>query len=124
MTTIDNRADAIFMPESMKRGRTQVERIRSVLSIAEPLLGVDRARGERGWIRKHEPNYLFIVRDHKDAAELKDTVYFPATAPGDLRGKPRYRWIDGPIPGVRLGYLTEAAREWTAPKFDPRTLGM
>ena len=37
--------DALFLPETLKRGRTLYERIDSILEIAEPLLGVDRAAG-------------------------------------------------------------------------------
>lgn len=109
----DTAADALFVAERIKSGRTQVERIRSVLEIAEPLLGVDRDAGQRGYIRKQQDNWLFITRD------TADTIYFPLQAPPQLRGRPRYRWIDGPTPDIRLGFLTETAREFQAQEITP-----
>lgn len=93
--------DALFVPEAVKRGRTLFERIESILAIAEPILGVDRARGDRAYIRRQGDGWLFVTRDPQD------TIYFPLDSP--LRGRPRYRWIDG-MDGIRRGYLvTEAA---------------
>lgn len=88
--------DALFVPEAMKRGRTLFERIESILAIAEPMLGVDRALGDRAFIRRQGDGWLFVTRDPQD------TIYFPLDSP--LRGRPRYRWSDG-ADGIRRGHL-------------------
>lgn len=93
--------DALFIPERMKRGRTLYERIDSILEVAEPLLGVDRARGDRAYIRRQGDGWLFVTRDPED------TIYFPLNTP--LRGRPRYQWLDG-ADGIRRGYLVPEAR--------------
>src|SRR5262245_22651183 len=94
--------DALFLRESVKRGRTQIERINSVLDIAEPILGGERAKGERGWIRRQPGGWLFITKDPRG------TIYWPLDNP--LRGKDRYVWVDGGD-GMRRGWLTEEARD-------------
>ena len=93
--------DALFIPERMKRGRTLYERIDSILEVAEPLLGADRSRGDRAYIRRQGDGWLFVTRDPED------TIYFPLNTP--LRGRPRYRWLDG-ADGIRRGYLVPEAR--------------
>jgi hypothetical protein len=92
--------DALFIPETMKRGRTLFERMNSILQIAEPLLGVDRARGERAYIRRQGDGWLFVTRDPHD------TIYFPLNTP--FRGRPRYRWLDG-ADGIRRGHFVPEA---------------
>jgi hypothetical protein len=89
--------DALMVPESAKRGRTLRERIDSVLAITEPLLGVDRDKGERAWIRRQGDGWLFITKDPAD------TIYWPLTSP--LRGRDRYEWVMGEG-GIKRGYLT------------------
>jgi hypothetical protein len=113
----DTQADAVYVPGTLRRGRTMPERLASVLAIAEPLLGVDRARGGRGYVRKLEsPDrrevWLYVT------ADPDDTLLFPLTADGPLRGRPRYDWVEGPD-GVKLGYLVPAARELASPAFRP-----
>lgn len=48
-------ADAVLVPSSYKNraigGRRQHHRIKAILDIAEPYLGVDRSRGEKAWLR-------------------------------------------------------------------------
>lgn len=94
--------DAILVPEKLKRGRTLIERIHSVLDIAEPILGVDRAGGERAYVRRQGDGGLFITRSPAD------TMFWPLESP--LRGRPRYCWIPGGD-GIRRGYLVPEARE-------------
>ncbi len=91
--------DALFVPESMKRGRTLWERMNSILDIAEPMLGVDRSKGDRAYIRRQDDGWLFITKDPED------TIYYPLRTP--LQRQPRYVWIDGPD-GIRRGYLQAA----------------
>jgi hypothetical protein len=103
--------DALLMPEGRyKRGRTLRERIDSVLAIAEPMLGVDREQGQRGWIRRQDGGWLFITKDPAD------TIYHVLQSP--LRGRDRYAWVLG-ADGIKRGYLTEeahlAGREGQAP---------
>ncbi len=88
--------DALFVLENMKRGRTLIDRINSILDIAEPLLGVDRSKGERAYIRRQGNGWLFITRDPED------TIYYALRTP--LQGRPRYVWVDD-SDGIRLGYL-------------------
>jgi hypothetical protein len=93
--------DALMMPEvRYKRGRTLRERIDSILAIAEPLLGVDREKGERGWIRRQEGGWLFVTKDPAH------TIYWPLNTA--LRGSDRYQWIMGED-GIKRGYLTPTA---------------
>jgi hypothetical protein len=92
--------DALFVPEAMKHGRTWYERMDSILGIAEPLLGVDRSRGDRAYIRRQGDGWLFVSRDPGD------TIYFPLNTP--LRGRPRYHWLDG-ADGIRRGHLVSEA---------------
>jgi hypothetical protein len=92
--------DALFIPEKMKRGRTLYERMNSILEVAEPLLGVDRARGDRAYIRRQGEGWLFVTRDPHD------TIYFPLNTA--LRGRPRYNWLDE-ADGIRRGHLVPEA---------------
>lgn len=97
MTIVDSRTpDAIFMPENYKRGTRLIDRVNSVLDVAEPMLGVDRGKGERGYIRKQDGGWLFITKDPDD------TIYHPFKSA--MAGQPRYAWIDGDD-GIRRGYL-------------------
>jgi hypothetical protein len=72
-------------------------RVAAVSRIAEPLLQVDYAGGERAYIRKL-PNTgrLFITRDPAD------TIFYPTGHPRS--GQQRYRWERRPD-GTELGYL-------------------
>jgi hypothetical protein len=95
-------ADALLIPVRHRQGRTQLERIRSIDRIADPLLGVARDRGECAWIRTVPiDGYLFVTKDGND------TLCFPLNSP--FRGLPRYRWLDG-ADGIRRGYLVPEAR--------------
>lgn len=101
--------DALFVAEAMKRGRTQGERMDSILAIAEPILNVDRAKGDRAYIRRQGDGWLFITRDPND------TIYFPLNM--RLRGRPRYKWING-TDGIRRGYLLPQARDLAAARSE------
>jgi hypothetical protein len=108
--TSETIADAVYVPGSLRRGNTMPERLRSVLAIAEPLLGVDRRAGERGYVRvlkfgdpRRPDVWLFVTKS------TDDLLLFPKSPPGPLSGQPRYDWIDGPS-GVKLGFLKTAAR--------------
>lgn len=95
-------ADALLVPVRYRRGRTQLERIRSIDAIVDPLLGVDREGGECAWIRTVPiEGYLFVTKDGND------TLLFPLNNP--LRGRPRYHWLDG-ADGIRRGHLVAEAR--------------
>jgi hypothetical protein len=97
-------ADALLIPLRYRQGRTQFERIRSIDRVADPLLGVDRDRGECAGIRTVPVDgYLFVTKDGND------TLFFPMSSP--LRGRPRYNWLDG-ADGIRRGHLVpEAAND-------------
>jgi hypothetical protein len=97
-----NNPDAVFLPESWKVGDTQLDRIDSILSVAEPLLNVDRARGGRAYIRRQPGGRLFVTTDPAD------TIQFPI---GHAReGRPRYRWAAQPD-GLEYGFLVEGAAD-------------
>jgi hypothetical protein len=101
MTPIVPAPDALLVPAKLKRGRTLFERMCSILDLAEPMLRVDRSKGERAYIREQPQGWLFITKDQFD------TIYHPLRTP--MQGRPRYTWLDGQD-GIRRGYVTEAAR--------------
>ena len=92
--------DALIVPESWKSGGTQLDRIDSILRVAEPLLGVDRPRGGRAFIRRQPGGKLFIT------ADPGDTLAFPV---GHSReGRPRYTWATQPDGSDRGTLVPEA----------------
>jgi len=78
-----------------------VDRVASIADIAEPILGIDRARGERAYIRLQPNGKLFI------SPNVLDTILFPKDHERD--GQPRYRWNLQPD-GSEFGYLADSAR--------------
>jgi hypothetical protein len=94
------RSDALLLPEAWKKGETQLDRIDSILAIAEPLLEVDRARGQKAYIRRQPGGRLFVT------ADPLDTLCFPVGH--RLEGRPRYRWSERPD-GSASGFLVEEA---------------
>ena len=73
-----------------------VDRIASIADIAEPILNVDRAQGDRAYIRLQGNGKLFISKS------IFDTIFFPKDHPRD--GQPRYQWEVQPD-GAEFGYL-------------------
>lgn len=98
---MDSIFDALIIPESWKRGDTQLDRIDSILQVAEPLLGVDRSRGGRAYIRRQPGGKLFIT------ASPQDTLSFPSGHP--LQGRSRYGWTPH-ADGTERGVLVAEAR--------------
>lgn len=94
--------DALILPESLKSGETQLDRIDSILRAAEPLLGVDRPRGGRAYIRRQPGGRLFVT------ADPRDTLLFPVGHPRE--GRPRYHWT-ALSDGSERGVLVEGARD-------------
>jgi hypothetical protein len=88
--------DAVLADEAMKTGSNHVDRINSVLDVVEPILGVDRSKGERAYIRRQPGNQMFITRDPFD------TILHPLGHPSE--GRERYRW-EPVLSGIRKGYL-------------------
>ena len=93
---MDKLPDALMIPEGLKTGSRMSDRVASVGDIAEPLLGVDRAQGERAYIRIQPGGRLFVTKD------VHDTILFPKGH--DRDGRPRYRW-QKQEDGIELGYL-------------------
>jgi hypothetical protein len=95
--------DALLIPESFKgpKGKGSIiDRVARVCDLAEPLLAVDRAKGERAYIRPP----LFPGQKMFVTKSLDDTMLFPQ---GERHGgKPRYTWIKQDD-GIELGYLVE-----------------
>lgn len=94
--------DALMMPSTMKRGPRLHDRVDSICTAAEPLLGVDRRSGGRAWVRQQPHGKLFVTRD------LADTIYFPRDHPRS--GQPRYQW-EPQADGVEFGWLVEGAND-------------
>jgi hypothetical protein len=92
------RPDALMLSSNQKRGARLIDRVASIAEIAEPILGVDRAAGERAWIRQQPHGQLFITRD------LADTICFARDH--RLSGQPRYRW-EKQCDGSEWGYLID-----------------
>jgi hypothetical protein len=90
--------DALMIPEGSKRGARMVDRVSSIIDLAEPLLGVDRAKGERAYIRLQGNGTLFVSKS------VFDTIYYPKDH--ELDGRPRYRW-EKQADGIELGFLKE-----------------
>jgi hypothetical protein len=88
--------DALMLPEDRKRGARMIERVASIADIAEPILEVDRAGGERAYIRLQGNGKLFISKS------IVDTIFFPRDHARE--GQPRYRWELQPD-GSEFGYL-------------------
>ncbi len=106
--------DALFLPPSFRVGRTRFERVHAVSRIAEPLLEVNYAAGERAWIRKMHDNWMFITKSMEDTIYMVDDSGMP--------GKSRYEWINRGD-GIRFGYLTDAARDWEEQKKEEAAEG-
>lgn len=96
------RPDALLVPASMRKGERVFERVASICDVAEPLLEIDRAAGERAWIRTQPNGTLFVTRDPFD------TLNFPRDHPH--HGRPRYHWGRPRRDGITLGYLVEEAQ--------------
>lgn len=92
--------DALILPESLKKGETQIDRIDSILSIAEPLLKIDRIKGQRAYIRRQPGGRLFVT------SNPEDTLQYPVGH--DQEGKSRYAWVAQPS-GIDYGFLIEGA---------------
>jgi hypothetical protein len=88
--------DALMLPENRKRGARMVDRVASIADIAEPVLAVDRVRGERAYIRLQGNGKLFVSKS------VHDTILFPKDHPRG--GQPRYHWALQPD-GTEFGYL-------------------
>jgi hypothetical protein len=88
--------DALMLPEDRKRGARMIDRVASIADIAEPILEVDRAGGERAYIRLQGNGKLFISKS------IVDTIFFPRDHARE--GQPRYRWELQPD-GSEFGYL-------------------
>ena len=98
--------DAIKLPDSVRTGETMKDRLDSVLDIAEPLLGVDRSKGDRAYMRWLKTERTLFVTRSPD-----DTLLWPISH--RLAQQPRYKWTDYPaIEGAKVGMLrTEAETE-------------
>jgi hypothetical protein len=90
--------DALMLPEGRKCGTRMVDRVASIADIAEPLLRVDRRKGERAYIRLQGNGKLFVSKS------IHDTIFFPKDH--DRDGQPRYRW-ELQADGSEFGYLAE-----------------
>jgi hypothetical protein len=103
MTNDPPKPDALMLPQDRKQGARMVDRVASIADIAEPLLGINRTRGERAYIRLQPNGKLFITPN------VLDTILFPKDHERD--GLPPYHWILQPD-GSEFGYLVDPARPY------------
>ena len=96
MSTPQRIPDALMLSEDRKRGARMIDRVASIADIAEPLLQVDRAAGQRAFIRLQGNGKLFVSKS------IVDTILFPKGHARD--GQPRYRW-EVQADGSEFGYL-------------------
>jgi hypothetical protein len=99
------RPDAVKLPATARftaageGPSTLRDRVVAVSEIAEPLLQIDKSKGERAYIRRMPNNGpLFITRD------TADTLYFVIGHP--MAGQERYRW-EPQGDDIFVGYLIE-----------------
>ena len=82
-------------------------RVASICNVAEPLLGIDRSKGERAHIRIQPGGKLFITRS------IHDTINFPSWH--DSEGQPRYTW-EPQASRIEFGFLVDGATAGGEPK--------
>ena len=101
-------ADALMIPEWLKAGRRQYNRLDSITMIAAPLLGVCRGRALI-WIKQvpgaicgRDESMLFVSRDSSASLHYRK---------GDPKGRrgPRYRWEGDGL--LAIGYLIDPAEK-------------
>jgi len=95
---MDKTPYALMIPQGLKTGARMSDRLAPVVDIAEPLLVVDRQKGERAYFRIQPGGRLFATKN------VHDTILFPKGHERD--GRPRYNWVPQEN-GVEYGYLLE-----------------
>ena len=87
------RLDAIWLPESIKRGARLIDRIAAVAAVAEPLLEVDRTVGERAYIRKQPHGRLLSPATRSIRSSFQSVTRSPACHDtGGSGGRTGLRW--------------------------------
>lgn len=94
------RPDAVKIPHAYGRNGLPVDAQDGMVSYAEKLLGVDKAKGERALCRNQD-GYVFATRDRLQRLKFPERHR--------LKGQPRYAWVDRGD-GVQVGTLVEEAR--------------
>lgn len=97
--------DALMIPESAADGPVvsklkDLDKIKRICGIAEPILGLDRDKGEFAYARHQKRQKAYFV-----SGDVKAQLYHPHDS--ELAGKPRYRWE--PVGELQYGYLIDAA---------------
>ncbi len=97
-------ADAVLITDTAKFQASATgdlaARAASFEGRVEAMLGVDRTRGQRGWIRNQGMRRAFVT------ADPKDMLNYPVGDPRE--GRSRYNWVESETaPAVRLGYLKD-----------------
>jgi len=93
--------DALMIPKSFKVGKTQHDRLDSICTFAEKILGGDRSKKITAHVRDQRNGKMFVTLDPNDM------IRFPSIGPN--KG-PRYYWTPKPD-GVEYGYLVDAAKK-------------
>lgn len=97
--------DALVLPYAVGDGPKlspipNLDKVNRICDVAEPILGVDRSKGEHAYIRnQRETRTYFITRSPHDSLQ-------------DADGKPRYRWES--VGDYQYGYLDDPRSPQTA----------
>jgi hypothetical protein len=97
--------DALKIPMSMRKGNRMPDRVDSIATIAEKILGLDRKKKQLAGIHIMGPNQetCFVTPPPHDGLQ---SMYFGTTHP--RYGEDRYRW-EMQDSGIEYGYKVEGA---------------
>jgi hypothetical protein len=100
--------DALRIPAKMKTGKRMPDRVDSIATRAEKLLGLDRSKGQLAGIRIMGANQeiLFITPPRDHPSQPYPCLNFDSGH--DRAGQCRYRW-EMQSDGIEFGYLVEGA---------------
>jgi hypothetical protein len=94
--------DALLIPESFRVGKTTLDRVDSVCTLAEGILGGDRAGGVTAYVRRQPAGRkMFVTLDPMDQLHFEK---------GSGNRGSRYTWKPQEN-GIEYGYLVDAAKE-------------
>lgn len=101
MDTTPTTPDAVILPTRCAMGAHSLERATHVSEVAENILGVNRAVGERAHCFIQHTGVFFCTKS------LADTIAFPKGHKWE--GHPRYNWV-AKEDGSSYGYLVKHAK--------------
>jgi hypothetical protein len=90
--------DIVKYPVNWKVGDLVTDRVGAILDRCEPVLGVDRSKGERGWIHKTILGFEFVSKVNHDTYNYPSEHY--------KNGQCRFRMVTQED-GSEHGYLID-----------------